>query len=122
MFYKRIPDAAAQIQNLLRLTKEVYGADTIQYVMAYQCFAKIQSAQFLYADSYKSWLKAYDQAKSLFGSEYNQAAPGILMEMSNIKACLGLYDEAYKLLDKAKKVSYCLKFRLKNKFHRSTPR
>jgi hypothetical protein len=87
-----------------KLVKQHYGDKSTQYVEA----LKLQSSSYLtlhqHAEAYRSLLKAYDITKEIFGTEVNNTATFILLEMATIKLSLKQYEEVYTLLNKAKKI------------------
>jgi len=94
----------ANWHNLQNLAKEAYGVDSHQYLKSVEYLAKLFTLQGKPAEEYQQLLRAYEIAKQIFGTEINQSSSNILMEMVGIKVALSLFDEAYRLIEKAKTI------------------
>lgn len=87
-----------------KATKVAYGKKSIQYISALKDLGFSLIYKYKAQEAYKLYLEAYDIAKEVYGSEDNQQSSLILTEMANLKMQWGQFDEAFNIIEKAKKI------------------
>mmetsp|Transcript_30864 Transcript_30864/g.27300 ORF Transcript_30864/g.27300 Transcript_30864/m.27300 type:complete len:174 (+) Transcript_30864:1004-1525(+) len=90
--------------KLEKIAKVVFGEKSVEYLDSLKELAYSYSNQYRIHDAYKVWLKSYDIAKVVFGSEKNQYCSLILVDMAILKSALNEYEDSYNLFAKAKKL------------------